>query len=488
MQPSPAAPKKRKRVHSCSICGGSYSTPSQLQRHSRVHSGERPYVCNLCGRRFTRSDHVKQHLKIHSPHRQKNMCRICGSQFYKSQILGSHLRRHDVYQIHLCHQCGEGFQEAEELEKHERLHNIKTDIRSSGEGADGVPSTSTETSTTEGEGKWLGCARFCLAQIPSIGNKIVQPSDRKTDTSNNAVGGDQDSNNSNNASADINDNNNTTTVIMAANLQDQSFDADLSTSKPSSNEDNEPLQIAVSPGYSLVGPAADVGDESTITASDALPSSSNAAFYMVTGKSGSNSTDTEGALSKSTTVDGNSNRSALRKASRPQKAVIKREPVVSSGTKTAPRCTISLLATNKSSVTRAEVCTRRMISSNKTTGISNSVVLTAVNSHSNNNSNNNNNTNNSNNNSNSNNNNNSNNNSNNPSSLTLPPYLLNGKRLGRCEYCGIWFEDYAMCMLHNSLHSADDADPFTCRKCLKKLGNRLEFMAHLVWHLDPELP
>ena len=114
-----------------------------------------------------------------------------------------------------------------------------------------------------------------------------------------------------------------------------------------------------------------------------MPSSSSAAFYMVTGKSGS--TETEGALSKSTTVDGSSNRSALRKATRPLKAVIKREPIASSGTKTAPRCTISLLASNKTSVTRAEVCTRRMISSNKTTGISNSVVLTAVNSRSSNN-------------------------------------------------------------------------------------------------------
>ncbi|KAJ8321733.1 hypothetical protein KUTeg_000204 [Tegillarca granosa] len=67
---------------------------------------------------------------------------------------------------------------------------------------------------------------------------------------------------------------------------------------------------------------------------------------------------------------------------------------------------------------------------------------------------------------------------------TTVPY---GKKLSRCEHCCIWFEDYTMCLLHNSLHSADDSDPFTCRKCLKKLGNRLEFTAHLVWHLEPEL-
>lgn len=60
-------------------------------------------------------------------------------------------------------------------------------------------------------------------------------------------------------------------------------------------------------------------------------------------------------------------------------------------------------------------------------------------------------------------------------------------KLLRCEHCCIWFEDNAMSLLHNTLHSADETDPFTCRKCYKKLGNRLEFMAHLVWHLEPNM-
>lgn len=60
-------------------------------------------------------------------------------------------------------------------------------------------------------------------------------------------------------------------------------------------------------------------------------------------------------------------------------------------------------------------------------------------------------------------------------------------KLVKCEHCCIWFEDNAMSMLHNTLHSADSSDPFTCRKCYKKLGNRLEFMAHMIWHLEPNM-
>ncbi|XP_041361693.1 uncharacterized protein LOC121377681 [Gigantopelta aegis] len=65
-------------------------------------------------------------------------------------------------------------------------------------------------------------------------------------------------------------------------------------------------------------------------------------------------------------------------------------------------------------------------------------------------------------------------------------YLF-GKKMLRCDHCSIWFEDQSMSMLHMSLHSADESDPFTCKKCLKRLGNRLEFMAHIVWHLDPHM-
>ena len=62
-----------------------------------------------------------------------------------------------------------------------------------------------------------------------------------------------------------------------------------------------------------------------------------------------------------------------------------------------------------------------------------------------------------------------------------------GRKMMRCQYCCIWFEDSALGLLHQSLHSADESDPFTCKKCLKRLGNRLEFTAHIIWHLDPTM-
>lgn len=78
-----------------------------------------------------------------------------------------------------------------------------------------------------------------------------------------------------------------------------------------------------------------------------------------------------------------------------------------------------------------------------------------------------------------------------PGTITAQPVAQKSKsdtpKLIKCDHCCIYFEDTAMSMLHNTLHSADNSDPFTCRKCYKKLGNRLEFMAHMVWHLEPNM-
>ncbi|CAL1272653.1 unnamed protein product [Larinioides sclopetarius] len=54
------------RRHFCKSCSYSTYVKSNLNRHMRTHTGERPFVCKICGKTFTHSHHFKRHHSTHS--------------------------------------------------------------------------------------------------------------------------------------------------------------------------------------------------------------------------------------------------------------------------------------------------------------------------------------------------------------------------------------------------------------------------------------
>ena len=59
--------RKNKDVtfHVCFVCQKSFVSPYYLERHLRVHTGQKPYTCEMCGRSFSQPNNLKRHEKLH---------------------------------------------------------------------------------------------------------------------------------------------------------------------------------------------------------------------------------------------------------------------------------------------------------------------------------------------------------------------------------------------------------------------------------------
>lgn len=88
---SPA--KKRKNIHTCTICGKMFPSQSKLDRHALIHTGQRPFKCVLCSKSFRQSTHLKIHQLTHSEERPFQCC-FCQKRFKIQSKLLKHKQIH----------------------------------------------------------------------------------------------------------------------------------------------------------------------------------------------------------------------------------------------------------------------------------------------------------------------------------------------------------------------------------------------------------
>lgn len=85
--------KKRKKIHTCAICGKMFPSQSKLDRHALIHTGQRPFKCVLCSKSFRQSTHLKIHQLTHSEERPFQCC-FCQKAFKIQSKLLKHKQIH----------------------------------------------------------------------------------------------------------------------------------------------------------------------------------------------------------------------------------------------------------------------------------------------------------------------------------------------------------------------------------------------------------
>jgi len=76
--------------HPCATCGATFALNSNLAKHMRTHTGDRPYPCPTCGKAFVQSSDLARHARTHAGDRPY-ACTKCGKGFSRSDNLARHL-------------------------------------------------------------------------------------------------------------------------------------------------------------------------------------------------------------------------------------------------------------------------------------------------------------------------------------------------------------------------------------------------------------
>ncbi|KYO35393.1 zinc finger protein 236 isoform B [Alligator mississippiensis] len=116
------------RWHVCPYCSKEFKKPSDLVRHIRIHTHEKPFKCPQCFRAFAVKSTLTAHIKTHTGIKAFK-CQCCMKCFSTSGSLKVHIRLHTGVRPFACPHCDKKFRTSGHRKTHIASHFKHTELR-----------------------------------------------------------------------------------------------------------------------------------------------------------------------------------------------------------------------------------------------------------------------------------------------------------------------------------------------------------------------
>jgi len=104
-------------------CGISFANLRTLRIHQKLHhTGVGPYKCNFCNQRLKSNEALWKHMLEHTDRRRKHTCGYCSKSWERASDLAKHIRIHTGEKPHECKECLQRFNDISALRRHEGKH------------------------------------------------------------------------------------------------------------------------------------------------------------------------------------------------------------------------------------------------------------------------------------------------------------------------------------------------------------------------------